>query len=109
MRKLEMGTVLIRAYLTNKQISQIRQIFSNLSIFGTQVFPDDIIKVEEPNVEVKVLLPKIIIPSHKPVSCGAWAKTGFHHPGTDTYTDPMRNTWCLGCHYDKLRLWYGER
>ena len=35
-----MGTVLIRAYLTNKQISQIRQIFSNLSIFGTQVFPD---------------------------------------------------------------------
>jgi hypothetical protein len=41
MRKLEMGTVLIRAYLTNKQISQIRQIFSNLSIFGTQVFPDD--------------------------------------------------------------------
>jgi hypothetical protein len=41
MRKLEMGTVLIRAYLTNKQISQIRQIFSNLSIFGTQVFPDE--------------------------------------------------------------------
>ena len=44
MRKLEMGTVLIRAYLTNKQISQIRQIFSNLSIFGTQVFPDEVDK-----------------------------------------------------------------